>query len=140
MKAIEPAKGDPDGGTYCRITGSRFIADLPHAIAGLSTTNLMSVATASGRAYLHVMVIPAVLLCCAMAWMLHRTMFGRSIYAIGGDVEMMRRRRRERRARRDHRREALARRRSDGDELHDLGRERRDAFHRMRVRLAIDHH
>jgi hypothetical protein len=31
VKAIEPAKGDPDGGTYCRITGSRFIADGPRS-------------------------------------------------------------------------------------------------------------
>jgi hypothetical protein len=31
VKAIEPAKGDADGGTYCRITGSRFIADGPRS-------------------------------------------------------------------------------------------------------------
>ena len=31
VKAIEPAKGDVDGGTYCRITGSRFIADGPRS-------------------------------------------------------------------------------------------------------------
>jgi simple sugar transport system permease protein len=78
-------------GALLTFVGSRFIADLPPAIAGLSTTNLISVATASGRAYLHVMVVPAVLLCFATAWMLRRTMFGRSIYAIGGDVEAARR-------------------------------------------------
>ncbi|HEX4449556.1 MAG TPA: IPT/TIG domain-containing protein [Kofleriaceae bacterium] len=31
VKAIEPATGDVDGGTYCRITGSRFIADGPRS-------------------------------------------------------------------------------------------------------------
>ncbi len=31
VKAIAPAKGDADGGTYCRITGSRFIADGPRS-------------------------------------------------------------------------------------------------------------
>jgi simple sugar transport system permease protein len=78
-------------GALLTYVGSRYIADLPQAIAGLSTTNLLSVATASGRAYLSVMVIPAVVLCVAAAWMLHRTMFGRSIYAIGGDAEAARR-------------------------------------------------
>jgi IPT/TIG domain len=31
VRALEPVKGDADGGTYCRITGSRFIADGPRS-------------------------------------------------------------------------------------------------------------
>lgn len=71
--------------------GSRYIANLPDSMASVGTTALISVKTQTGSTQLHVMVIPAILLVIAVAWMLKKTMFGRAIYAIGGDEESARR-------------------------------------------------
>ncbi|MFW7415680.1 ABC transporter permease [Demequina sp. SO4-18] len=78
-------------GALLTFVGTRFIADLPESFASLSTANIIDTETASGQAYLHVLVVPALALCVAVAWMLRSTMFGRSIYAIGGDSEAARR-------------------------------------------------
>lgn len=78
-------------GALLTYVGSRYIADLPASMAQVSTTNLFEVSTPTGSAYLHVLVVPAVLLAIGLAWVLRSTMFGRSIYAIGGDVEAARR-------------------------------------------------
>lgn len=78
-------------GALLTYIGSRYIADLPDSMAAVSTTNLFAVDTASGGAYLHMLVVPAVLMAGGLAWVLRNTMFGRSIYAIGGDVEAARR-------------------------------------------------
>ncbi|MDC4232500.1 ABC transporter permease [Actinomyces sp. B33] len=67
--------------------GSKYIAQLPDGMASISTTNVMSVKTDTGMAMLHVLIVPALILALVVAWMLARTMFGRSIYAIGGDIE-----------------------------------------------------
>ncbi|WP_242511280.1 ABC transporter permease [Pengzhenrongella frigida] len=71
--------------------GSQYIADLPASLAAVSTMNVFQITTDTGRASLHIMVIPAVLLCLLVAWVLRNTMFGRGIYAIGGDPEAARR-------------------------------------------------
>lgn len=78
-------------GVLLTYVGSRYIADLPDSMASISTTNLLRISTDSGNGYLHVLVLPAILLPLVLAWMLRRTMFGRSIYAIGGDPESARR-------------------------------------------------
>ncbi|GAA4287826.1 ABC transporter permease [Georgenia daeguensis] len=78
-------------GALLTYVGSRYIADLPAGMASVSTTNLVAVTSPTGNAYLHVMVVPAILLAVLIAWVLRRTMFGRSIYAIGGDAEAARR-------------------------------------------------
>lgn len=78
-------------GVLLAYVGSRYIADLPTGMGSLSTTNLLEVTTDAGRSYLHVLVVPAVVLTVALAWVLSRTMFGRSVYAIGGDPEAARR-------------------------------------------------
>ncbi len=78
-------------GALLAYVGSTYIADLPRSMAAVSTTNLLAVSTGSGRAALHVMVVPAVLLCVAVAYVLRSTMFGRAVYAIGGDAEAARR-------------------------------------------------
>lgn len=69
--------------------GSRYIAELPGSMASLSTANL--IALEGSRSYLHLLVVPVAVLVLLTAWMLRRTMFGRGIYAIGGDTEAARR-------------------------------------------------
>lgn len=78
-------------GAMYTYVGASYYADLPGSMAALATTNLFDVTTDTGRAYLHVLVVPVLVLCLAVAWVLKRTMFGRSLYAIGGDVEAARR-------------------------------------------------
>ncbi|UWX97362.1 ABC transporter permease [Arthrobacter zhaoxinii] len=78
-------------GAMYTYVGATYFADLPGSMAALATSNLVDVSTSDGRAYLHVLVIPVLLLCVFVAWTLKRTMFGRSLYAIGGDTEAARR-------------------------------------------------
>jgi simple sugar transport system permease protein len=78
-------------GVLLTYVGAQYIANLPESIAAVGTTNVLEVSVAGGRANLHVMVLPAVVLAVLLAWVLRRTMFGRSIYAIGGDAEAARR-------------------------------------------------
>lgn len=67
--------------------GSTYIAQLPEGMASASTANIVSVDTDTGVALLHSMIIPAIVLAIVIALILSKTMFGRSIYAIGGDTE-----------------------------------------------------
>lgn len=70
--------------------GSAYIsaARLPASVGAASDTHLLNI---PGAGYLHMLIIPVVLITIAIAWMLKRTTFGRSIYAIGGDIEAARR-------------------------------------------------
>ncbi|TFC71447.1 ABC transporter permease [Cryobacterium sp. TMS1-20-1] len=78
-------------GAMYTYVGATYYADLPKSMADLATSNLFDITTDIGRAYLHVLVVPVLVLCLAVGWMLKRTMFGRSLYAIGGDIEAARR-------------------------------------------------
>ena len=77
-------------GVLIAYIGSVYIAsaDLPTPINDLSGAHLVEV---SGGGYLHFMIIPVALVTVLIALMLKRPMFGRSIYAIGGDTEAARR-------------------------------------------------
>jgi simple sugar transport system permease protein len=77
-------------GVLIAYIGSVYIASagLPTAINDLSQTHLVDV---TGGGYLHFMIIPVAIITVLIALMLKRTMFGRSIYAIGGDTEAARR-------------------------------------------------
>jgi simple sugar transport system permease protein len=78
-------------GVLLAYVGSKYIAQLPASLDALSTTDLVSVQEGSTVTRLHVFIVPVVLLCLAVAWLLNRTMFGRGVYAIGGDAESARR-------------------------------------------------
>ncbi len=78
-------------GAMYTFVGATYYAELPGSMAELATTNILNINTDAGRAYLHVLVIPVILLCLLVAWVLKRTMFGRSLYAMGGDLEAARR-------------------------------------------------
>jgi simple sugar transport system permease protein len=78
-------------GAMYTYVGSRYYAELPPSMAALSGVNVINFATDQGRAYLHVMVVLAIVLTLIVWWMLRYSMFGRSLYAIGGDYEAARR-------------------------------------------------
>lgn len=78
-------------GAMYTYVGATYYAELPGSMAALATSNLVDVTTSAGRAYLHILVVPVLLLNVFVAWVLKRTMFGRSLYAIGGDIEAARR-------------------------------------------------
>ena len=72
--------------------GSVYIANIPLGLDEFSTADLISVQTSSGTlARLHVLVIPVLILAVAIAFMMRRTMFGRTVFAIGGNEESARR-------------------------------------------------
>lgn len=78
-------------GVLFTYVGSVYVADLPPPIAAVSTSSVLTVGSGAGGASLHVMVVPAALLCVLVAWTLGHTMFGRSIFAMGDDAEAARR-------------------------------------------------
>lgn len=71
--------------------GSKYIAELPRSLQKLSLTDLISLQQGPSITRLHIFVVPVVLACLGVSWLLRRTMFGRGIYAIGGDAESARR-------------------------------------------------
>lgn len=79
-------------GFLLSFVGSSYIANIPRGLDAFATADLFSMTTANGTlARLHVLLIPVLILGIAIAWMMQRTMFGRSIYAIGGSEESARR-------------------------------------------------
>lgn len=70
--------------------GSAYIsaAKLPPSISDAGDAHLVDI---PGAGYLHGMLIPVVIVVVAVWWMLKYTTFGRSIFAIGGDIEAARR-------------------------------------------------
>lgn len=70
--------------------GSLYISasELPASITNLSDVHLWDV---PGGGYLHFLVVPVALVAVLIAVMLRWTLFGRSIFAIGGDTEAARR-------------------------------------------------
>ena len=67
------------------------LSELPASLGGLSTTDLVTHQDGGSTTRLHVFVVPVVLLCLLVHWLLQRTMFGRGVYALGGDSESARR-------------------------------------------------
>jgi simple sugar transport system permease protein len=78
-------------GVLIAFVGAKYIADLPGPIADLGNANLLSIPSGKEVANLHILVLPVALLCLLVWWVLSRTMWGRSLYAYGGDPEAARR-------------------------------------------------
>jgi len=78
-------------GALLTYIGSRYIADLPPSMDRFSKTNLLSVHTSGSPANLSLMVVVPLALAVFVWWLMRNTMFGRGVYAIGGDVEAARR-------------------------------------------------
>lgn len=78
-------------GVLLAYVGSKYIAELPQSLGALSTADLITHQQGSTTSRLHVFIVPVILLCVAVHLLLRRTMFGRGVYALGGDSESARR-------------------------------------------------
>lgn len=87
-------------GILLAYVGTRYLGVLPPSLDAISTTNIVTVTvyntTASGvltpmNASINVLVIPVIIISLAVGYLLKHTMFGRGVYAIGGDYEAARR-------------------------------------------------
>lgn len=77
-------------GVLITFVGSRVISDLPGSVADLSTRYLLVVGD-EVQTPLTILVVPLAVLCVLVAFLLNRTTLGRSVYAIGSDLESARR-------------------------------------------------
>jgi simple sugar transport system permease protein len=78
-------------GVLIAYVGAKYLADLPDPMIRLGNANLLSIPSGGEVANLHVFVLPVAALCLLVWWLLTRTMWGRSLYAYGGDPEAARR-------------------------------------------------
>jgi len=79
-------------GLLLSFVGSSFISDIPVGLDKFATADLIKIESAtSPLARLHILIIPITLITIGVSVLLNRTMFGRSVYALGGGAEPTRR-------------------------------------------------
>jgi len=79
-------------GLMLSFIGASFISDIPIALDQFSTSDLIKFESDAGTLVrLHVLIIPVTIITISVALLLSRTIFGRSVYALGGGVEPTRR-------------------------------------------------
>ena len=72
--------------------GASFISNIPVGLDNFSTADLIKFESDAGTLVrLHVLVLPVAILTIAVSLLLNRTIFGRSVYALGGGIEPTRR-------------------------------------------------
>jgi simple sugar transport system permease protein len=79
-------------GVMLSFIGASFISDIPIGLDKFSTSDLIKFESDAGTLVrLHVLVIPVTIITVLIALLLSRTIFGRSVYALGGGAEPTRR-------------------------------------------------
>jgi len=79
-------------GVMLSFIGASFISDIPIGLDKFSTADLVKFESDTGTLVrLHVLVIPVAIITILVALLLSRTIFGRSVYALGGGTEPTRR-------------------------------------------------
>jgi simple sugar transport system permease protein len=79
-------------GLMLSFIGASFISDIPVGLDNFSTADLIKFESDAGTLVrLHVLVIPVAVITIAVSLLLNRTIFGRSVYALGGGIEPTRR-------------------------------------------------
>ena len=72
--------------------GASFISNIPVGLDNYSTADLIKFESDAGTLVrLHVLVLPVAIITIAVSLLLNRTIFGRSVYALGGGIEPTRR-------------------------------------------------
>ena len=72
--------------------GASFISNIPVGLDNFSTADFIKFESDAGTLVrLHVLVLPVAIITIAVSLLLNRTIFGRSVYALGGGIEPTRR-------------------------------------------------